>query len=129
MELEAVAKGRLAAPFALFRREGFWILDWRPAIRWIADRMHSVETSVLSEAFHRGLSRSVAELCEILSRQTGIRHIALSGGVWQNKRLLSLTERSLRRRGLIPLLHHSLSPNDECVSVGQVAVGAAKWRK
>ena len=129
MELEAVARGRLAAPFALSCQEGFWILDWRPAIRWIADRIRSVETSVLSEAFHRGLSRSVAELCEILSRRTGIRHIALSGGVWQNKRLLSLTERLLRRRGLIPLIHHSLSPNDECVSVGQVAIGAAKWRK
>ena len=129
MELEAAAKGRLAAPFALSRQEGFWILDWRPAIRWIAEGMQNIERSALSEAFHRGLSRSVAELCEILSRQTGIRHIALSGGVWQNKRLLSITERLLRRRGLIPLVHHSLSPNDECVSVGQVAIGAAKWRK
>jgi hydrogenase maturation protein HypF len=127
MELEALAGGRLSAPFDITRRGGFRHLDWRPAIRWIVERLDAPDRRALSGGFHRGLARSVAEICDLISHETGIRKIALSGGVWQNKRLLTLTEGLLRIMKLTPLIHRSLSPNDECVSVGQVAIGAAKW--
>jgi len=35
----------------------------------------------------------------------------------------------LKRDGFVPLLHRLLPPNDECVSVGQVAVAAALRRR
>jgi hydrogenase maturation protein HypF len=60
---------------------------------------------------------------------TGISEVALSGGVWQNRRLTAFVSKMLKRDGFVPLLHRLLPPNDECVSVGQVAVAAALRRR
>ncbi|WP_414479117.1 hypothetical protein, partial [Pyramidobacter sp.] len=48
------------------------------------------------------------------------------GGCWQNGLLLKETLPLLRARGLTPLTHKLLSPNDECLSVGQAYIGGLR---
>lgn len=129
MALEGIAEGDGCTPFHVMEEEGEVILDWRPAIRWIVDNRREIKTSLIAGSIHSGLAEAVLQACCIIRKNTGIKEVALSGGVWQNRRLTASTVHRLRREGFIPLLHRLVPPNDECVSVGQVAIGAAQWKK
>ncbi len=130
MALEGIAEGgQLSAPFTVERREGRFILDWKPAVRWVADNMGTMRKEIIAGAVHTGLALGVAEICGCLAEETGIRDVALSGGVWQNRRLTATVRKLLGEKGLNSLLHRLVPPNDECVSVGQVAIGAERWKK
>lgn len=127
IELEAMAKGKECAPFDIKDEGSDLLLDWRPAIEWLVEGLKHKGKEQLAAGFHDGLSRALVEVSKRLASQTGIRHVALSGGVWQNKRLLSVTSALLKKEGLEPLVHKNTSPNDECISLGQVAVGIDHW--
>jgi len=127
MELESSAGGgKGKTPFEVISKGGVYQVDWRPAIRWTVQNLTKLGISRVSAAFHLGLAESLAIACQKVSFDTGVTKVVLSGGVWQNRRLLSLSIAELRKKNLIPFWHTSLSPNDEAVSVGQIAVGAAK---
>ena len=127
IELEAISRGSGIMPFGYFLNRGLLILDWRPALDWTIQSIGKREVPHIGAAFHMGLSKVITEICMEIALENKVEHIALSGGVWQNKRLLALTRSMLRQAGLKPLIHQTLSPNDECVSVGQAAVGATRW--
>ena len=130
IEMEALAKGKACAPFRLEHENSQIVLDWRTAIEWLViELMHGGRKEQLAAGFHDGFAVMLAETCKAVSSETGIRHVALSGGVWQNKRLLSITCALLKRAGLKPLIHKNTSPNDECISLGQIAIGIAHWSK
>jgi hydrogenase maturation protein HypF len=130
MALEGIARGgRLEAPFELIGQGDTLVLDWRPAIRWVAAHGKEIDRETMAGAVHTGLARVTADICSLLSKKTGLEEVALSGGVWQNRRLLAFTAKFLRERGLLPLVHRLLPPNDECVSVGQVVAAGEVWKK
>jgi hydrogenase maturation protein HypF len=128
MELESAALGNSRpAPFEIREENGLIILEWKPLVKWLVTEGLHLGPEKASSAFHFGLADILSDIALELSKRTGVRETALSGGVWQNKRLLSLALPLLERKGLKPLIHRVLSPNDECVSVGQAAVAAAHW--
>ena len=129
MELESSARGGIAiAPFGISNEGGEMVLDWRPAIRWIIEESVFLGKGRASAAFHFGLAEAISNIALEISKDTGLKVAALSGGVWQNRRLSSITISMLKKRGLQPLFHTSLSPNDECVSVGQAVIAAEHWK-
>ncbi|WP_031386376.1 carbamoyltransferase HypF [Desulfonatronum thiodismutans] len=77
----------------------------------------------ISRRFHLGLIRGLAELAALLAEQSGTRTVGLSGGVMQNATLSTLLPQALSRRGLTPLTHAHLPPNDACISLGQAIYG------
>jgi hydrogenase maturation protein HypF len=127
-ELESlhVLSGR-KMPFDVAFKGGKYVLDWRPGLEWLISEIGNTSTAELSGAFHSGLAHSIGILCTRLSADTGIRTIALSGGVWQNRTLLALTCSVLEDLDFTVLTHKLVSPNDECVSVGQAAIAARHW--
>lgn len=128
IELESSARGANAvAPFDISNENGFFVLDWRPAVRWIVGEGRSMGKEKASAAFHLGLAGAISDIVLEISKKTNVRKVALSGGVWQNRRLLSLAVAMLHGRGLETLIHQSLSPNDECISVGQAVIAAKHW--
>ena len=129
MALEGIAEGKETAPFELIRQGGVIVLDWRPSVRWLLEKRGRMRPGLIAGAVHNGLAECVVRICKILRESTGISEVALSGGVWQNRRLTAFVSKMLKRDGFVPLLHRLLPPNDECVSVGQVAVAAALRRR
>ena len=128
MELESIAMGaKETAPFDIIREDGMLLLDWRPAIRWIAEEGILLGQQKASAAFHLGLAKTVSDIAMEISDRTGLKRAVLSGGVWQNRRFSSLVKALLKRNGMEPMVHLSLSPNDECISVGQAVIGAWHW--
>jgi hydrogenase maturation protein HypF len=77
----------------------------------------------IAAAFHETIAAASARACE----ETGERGaVALSGGTFQNRRLLAATTRELEHRGFRVLTHRLVPPNDGGISYGQAAVAAAR---
>jgi hydrogenase maturation protein HypF len=88
-----------------------------------ADAERGEPVDRVSRRFHLGLVRGLAELARELSQATGIRRVALSGGVLQNRTIAALLPAALGASGLIPLCHRRVPANDGCISLGQAAYG------
>ncbi|HXF56486.1 MAG TPA: carbamoyltransferase HypF [Actinomycetota bacterium] len=91
----------------------------------VEDLRAGVEPATVAGRFHRGVVRAVVAGCELVRERTGLRSVALSGGVWQNVLLLEAAVDLLEARGFRVLVHHRVPPNDGGISLGQVAVAGA----
>ena len=91
-----------------------------------ADWERGVPEARIARRFHLGLIRGLADLAAHFSRLTGVSHVALSGGVMQNRTLTLELPAALVQRKLTPLLHENFPPNDGCISLGQAAWGRKK---
>ena len=69
--------------------------------------------------FHVGLSEFVARTCARAREASGIETIALSGGVFQNSLLKSLTLERLTQLGFRVLTHRAVPANDGGLALGQ----------
>jgi hydrogenase maturation protein HypF len=87
------------------------------------------DPSSISRWFHLGLIQGLCDWALAASRTTGLAHVALSGGVLQNATLARRLPAELAKRGLVPLVHHSLPPNDACISLGQAVYGRFRLSK
>lgn len=80
--------------------------------------------SKLAGRFHRGLAEAFATPARRLVEEGHARAVALSGGCFQNARLLSLTLQAL---GDVPVLVHRVTPaNDGGLALGQAVIAAAR---
>ena len=82
----------------------------------------------IARRFHETVADMVVTVGEELAESWGISRVALSGGCFQNRLLVALCARGLRNRGLTPLFHRSLPPNDACVSLGQAVAARLQYR-
>lgn len=79
----------------------------------------------LAWAFHEAFAREMADSALYWSEKTGIKTIALSGGVMQNTLLLGMFEKYLEERELKVIRHHMIPPNDGGIALGQALY--ARW--
>ncbi len=129
-ELEALADPAEAGsyPFPL-RDDGGApvILDARPTVRAVVDDLREgASVASVAARFHNALAAATAEACVRAASRRGTETVVLSGGVFQNLRLLESTRESLRAEGLRVLTAESLPPNDGGIAYGQLAVAAAR---
>ena len=90
------------------------------------DVEHGVPAGVVAARFHHGLADAAAAACAGAAREAGIGIAVLSGGVFQNRRLLDRTAAELRAAGLRVLAPERLPANDGGIAYGQAAVAVAK---
>ena len=74
--------------------------------------------------FHAGLALAVRDGAAWIRARTGENTVALSGGVFQNRLLLTLTTEALRDAGFRVLRNRAVSPGD-----GGLALGQLYWAK
>lgn len=77
----------------------------------------------IAAAFHEGLAAAAISACEAAATP---RTVVLSGGSFQNLRLLQSIAGGLRASGFRVLTHRRVPPNDGGISYGQAAVAAAQ---
>ncbi|PTL82467.1 carbamoyltransferase HypF [Vitiosangium sp. GDMCC 1.1324] len=99
------------------------VADWEPLVRaLLSDRTRGVPPPLMAARFHAAL----AVLAESIAVRVGLPRVVLSGGCFQNLRLLRNVQARLRTRGIEVLWPRQYPPNDGGLSLGQVAV-AARW--
>jgi hydrogenase maturation protein HypF len=103
------------------------VLDLAPLVRELVDRqLQGARVEDLAALFHRQVAAAWAALTTRAAVGTGLRAVALSGGVFCNAVLAQELSRRLRKAGLRVLRHRLVPPNDGGVSLGQAAVAAAR---
>ncbi|HXN83075.1 MAG TPA: carbamoyltransferase HypF, partial [Myxococcales bacterium] len=129
IRLEALAASAAADgsyPFELCGRAPLRI-DARPAVLAAAsDARRGKGAAAIARRFHSGVVEMVAQVCARLRAATGIRTAALSGGVFLNAILTAEVEVRLAAEGFRVLRHRLVPPNDGGLSLGQLAVAAAR---
>ena len=73
----------------------------------------------LAYFFHRELAYQIIDACVQIRQQSGCNKVALSGGVFQNRLLLELTDHGLKDQGFEVLKHQLVPPNDGGIALGQ----------
>jgi hydrogenase maturation protein HypF len=97
----------------------------------VADRQSGLSVPDIARRFHLTVAQ-MAVMTAITARTQSngvnppVNHVALSGGVWQNRLLLETTVPLLRQAGFEVLLHQTVPANDGGLAYGQIAVAAAQ---
>jgi hydrogenase maturation protein HypF len=110
-------------PFSVIERDGVSIvklIDLLAAI--IDDIRRGASKSVVAARFHNSVAGMVVELCRAIAARTGLREVALSGGVFQNRLLLGQAITRLESAGLEVYTHRQVPCNDGGVSLGQAVI-------
>ncbi len=118
MRLEALA-GEAEAPAYPFGWRGA-ALDWAPMIE--AMLSGGEPPAVAAGRFHATL----VEMMVAAAKREGLRDVCLSGGCFQNRRLLAGAWRRLREEGFRVWSHREIPPNDAGICAGQLAVALAR---
>jgi hydrogenase maturation protein HypF len=127
VELEAIAAGgeTRSYPLALVDEGGGLLLDARPTVEAAArESVGGVAPSLISARFHNAVAEATATACAAAAEGHSVGTVVLSGGVFQNRRLLERTIRALAGRGLRVLVPLRLPVNDGGIAYGQAAVAA-----
>jgi hydrogenase maturation protein HypF len=127
MALEHLAADVRATPYTLIWSKGDpKIVDTHHLIRSVVeDVVGGRPPAIIAARFHETLIQGFTRLCEALRRETGLDRVALSGGVFQNLRLLEGLLESLATAGFTVYAHRLVPTNDGGLSLGQAVVAAA----
>lgn len=99
-----------------FEMLGDGTINFCPVIKAVLkERSARHETGLIAARFHS----TVVAVIERIARQEGVRKIAFSGGVMQNSLLVDMIIDRLGDHFEL-FFHKELSPNDECISFGQL---------
>lgn len=122
-------QGRPRYSFAVRKEEGLYVLDPAPVFAGItADLEKKTDKREIAYGFHYAVAWAARRVCLSLRKDSGINCVVLSGGVFQNKLLLSLTKGLLYKEGFKVLCHSRVRPDDSGISLGQAAAACGEIR-
>jgi hydrogenase maturation protein HypF len=98
-----------------------------PAI--LNDCRAGVSTATIARRFHATVAQASVDACARIARETSIRRIVLSGGVFQNRLLSEMVYTGLIKEGLQVSTHRLAPPNDGCIALGQAAIAGWQTRR
>jgi hydrogenase maturation protein HypF len=128
-EFEGVAEGAEGGAYdsRVERDKGAVVIRGSDLFAAVADdTARGVDVEKIAARFHNGFADALARACGFVRDDTGLRTVALSGGVFQNALLLRGLEARLERAGFEVLTHSRLPANDGGIAFGQAAVAAAR---
>ena len=109
--------------------DGPWQVDFRPTIECLVrESANGVSQTFIAARFHNTVAEAVAEMCRRIGQESGLRRVCLSGGTFQNIRLLRGTLPRLRDAGFEVFLHAQVPPNDGGIALGQAVIAAYERR-
>ena len=102
------------------------LLNTGSLLKEILDRrLNGEDSGSLAYIFHQELARQITASCVKIREQSGCNKAALSGGVFQNRLLLELTDHMLKQQGFEVLKHQLVPPNDGGIALGQAVYAMA----
>lgn len=106
------------------------IIDHRSLIAAAADdARRGLAPALIGRRLHTTLVEIIARVCNRLREETGLDAVVLSGGVFLNALLTDEATTRLRAERFRVFRHRLVPPNDGGLSLGQLAIAAARWRQ
>jgi hydrogenase maturation protein HypF len=110
--------------FQLVSENEHLIIDYEPVVREILDDLaYGTPISLVAATVHN----SLIEVLGLVAERIGIEQVVLSGGCFQNKRLLEGSINRLQKLGFQVYWPQKYPPNDGSIALGQV-IGALRQR-
>jgi hydrogenase maturation protein HypF len=101
-----------------------------PVVRAVvADLSRKVSGSIISAKFHNAVADMILQACKRARSQSGLERVVLSGGVFQNLRLLAGTVDRLESNNFKVYTHHRVPTNDGGIALGQAITANARMRQ
>ncbi|MBQ0105122.1 MAG: carbamoyltransferase HypF [Armatimonadetes bacterium] len=123
--LESIAKGEYTDIYDYNIENN--VVDQYEIMKQIkTDIKNNISQSEISVKFHNTVASFTAEICENISRETGLKNVTLSGGVFQNMVLLEKVTEKIRNFGLAPYVCRIYPANDGGISFGQAVMALEK---
>ena len=111
----------------LYKEDGRLILNTQMLVQQITEaKLQGADSGRMAYLFHQTLAEQITAACVEARNVSGRQKVALSGGVFQNRLLLRLTEERLMEEGFEVLRHRMVPPNDGGIAIGQAAYGMWK---
>lgn len=108
---------------------GSYCLRFGPTIRALVENIRrGVDPSLLSARFHNTILEAALSAVREARHATGLNHVALSGGVFQNRYLLQEMITRLTADRFSVLTHARVPANDGGLALGQLVVAACTGR-
>jgi hydrogenase maturation protein HypF len=93
-------------------------IDWTPIIEHVlSDLRTGIATNEIAARFHNTLT----EIIMAVAVRCQLENVVLTGGCFQNKRLLEKSVQSLQEAGFRPHWSQQFPPNDGSIALGQIA--------
>jgi len=89
------------------------------------DLRRAVDRGVIAARFHNALVEAIVTVATYV----GAPLVALTGGCFLNRLLMERAHQRLSDCGFEVLLHRQVPPGDGGISLGQIAVAAARLRR
>ena len=127
--LEAAAKSGIeeALPYAIIEGRDWLLFDERPMIAAICCLLaEGAGRDELAARFMNTLIDLAVDLADRIREKEPFKQIVLSGGSFQNLYILTRLQKKLESAGFRVHRHRRVSPNDEGIPLGQLAIGAAR---
>jgi hydrogenase maturation protein HypF len=129
IELEMLAPDKVdkagSYPFSIVEEGGMRVVKLKELLLGVVeDILNKVPAPEISLKFHYTVAGIVAGMCKLIAKESSIKRVALSGGVFQNRLLSKLAVAALKREGFEVLTHRLVPPNDGGISLGQAAVAS-----
>ncbi len=110
-------------PFTIAEEDGMKIIKVKSLCEAVIKDIHDkIDKEAIAARFHNTVARLILEVCRDISTGTGLKKVALSGGVFQNRLLFRRTVTQLESAGFGVYTHHQVPCNDGGISLGQVAI-------
>ncbi len=110
--------------------EGRCILNTEALVQQIVEaKLQGADSGALAYLFHQMLAEQIVAACIEARKSSGRNKAALSGGVFQNRLLLRLTEERLMQEDFVVLRHRMIPPNDGGIAIGQATYGMRYLQK
>jgi hydrogenase maturation protein HypF len=101
------------------------VIDPRKTIRAVAaDVEAGAAPGAVASRFHTTMAGVTVDACSRAARARGTDRVVISGGVFQNRRLIERVSAGLQSAGLRVLVPERLPVNDGGISYGQAAIAA-----
>ncbi len=109
--------------FDIADKDGMRIIGITPLIEAVVrDIRSNISVSTISMKFHVTVAHIIENMCRLISSDTGLKRVALSGGVFQNRLLLRMVLALLRNDGFEVHQQRLVPCNDGGISLGQTVV-------
>ncbi len=126
MELEALARAAPEQPPWPIRLQSASPLIEIPSdaiMQWVVEDLRSgVAPAIIARRFHATLIAAAVDMVERIAATSGLRQVALSGGCFLNRILLTGLTAALRARGFTLYTHRLVPPGDGGIALGQAVI-------
>ena len=127
IELETIAAEDVAESYPFAIQSGD--VDFRQAIEHIVAEVRAgVPPPVIAARFHNAVAEAIVEVCRRMRVDEKLNRVCLSGGTFQNMKLLTRTLAGLRKLDFEVFIHSQVPPNDGGIALGQAVIATEALR-